>query len=156
MTKAVDKINPDVIPQMQLYTGARMPAIGMGTFGSDRISAQEIADAVKGAAEVEYPHFDCASVYGNEENNGWAPDKIISGGLGRKELWVTSKLWNDKHAEPDIIPSCEKFIADLRLNYVDFYFVHWPFPNYHPPGCGIDERDPNAKPYIHENLPEAH
>ena len=63
-------IDPALIPQRKLATGATMPAIGLGTFGSDHVSATEIAAAVQGAAAVGYRHFDCASVYGNEAEIG--------------------------------------------------------------------------------------
>lgn len=64
---------------------------------------------------------------------------------------VTSKLWNDKHGEDDVIPSCEKSLKDLQLDYLDLYLVHWPFPNHHPPGCDVTARSGQAVPYIHEN-----
>jgi len=136
----------------RLYTGALMPAIGLGTFGSDHVSADEIAEAVKGAAEVGYRHFDCASVYGNEDRIGVALREIMRGGVRREELWIASKLWNDKHGEDDVIASCSQSLDDLQLDYLDAYFVHWPFPNYHPPHCDVGSRSPNAKPYIHENF----
>ena len=59
---------------------------------------------------------------------------------------MTSKLWNDKHGEADVIASCRKSLADLRLDYLDMYLVHWPFPNFHPPGCSVDSRSPDAGP----------
>ncbi len=129
-----------------------MPAIGLGTFGSDHVRAAEIAAAVRYAATVGYRHFDCASVYGNEAEIGAALSLTIASGIKREELWVTSKLWNDKHAEQDVIPSCRKSLADLQLDYLDLYLVHWPFPNYHPPHCDVTARSPTAKPYIHSNF----
>ncbi|RME66919.1 MAG: aldo/keto reductase [Verrucomicrobia bacterium] len=129
-----------------------MPAIGLGTFGSDHVPPEEVAKAVLGAAEVGYRHFDCAAVYGNEKEVGESLAKIMASGVKREELWVTSKLWNDKHGEDDVIPACKKSIEDLQVGYLDLYLVHWPFPNYHPPGCPPDYHNPNAKPYIHENF----
>ncbi|MGH9589165.1 MAG: aldo/keto reductase [Terracidiphilus sp.] len=126
-----------------------MPAIGLGTFGSDHVSAAEVAEAVKGAAAVGYRHFDCASVYGNEHEIGAAFESIMRSGIRRKELWITSKVWNDKH--DDVSGSCRQTLADLRLDYLDLYLVHWPFPNFHPPGCDVSSRSANAVPYIHEN-----
>jgi diketogulonate reductase-like aldo/keto reductase len=140
------------IPQRTLYTGARMPAIGLGTFGSDHVTANEIAESVKGAAAVGYRHFDCASVYGNEPEIGASCEEILRGGIRRNDLWITSKLWNDKHGEDDVIASCRQSLADLRLRYLDLYLVHWPFPNFHPPGCDAASRSPDAKPYVHENF----
>jgi diketogulonate reductase-like aldo/keto reductase len=60
-------------------------------------------------------------------------------------------VWNDKHGEDDLIASCRQSLADLRLDYLDLYLVHWPFPNFHPPGCDVSSRSPDAKPYIHES-----
>jgi diketogulonate reductase-like aldo/keto reductase len=129
-----------------------MPAIGLGTFGSDHADARSIADAVRGAYDVGYRHFDCASVYGNEDVIGGAFSGILASGARRDDLWITSKLWNDKHAEADVIPSCRKSLADLRLDYLDMYLVHWPFPNFHPPGCDVSSRSADAKPYVHDNF----
>jgi diketogulonate reductase-like aldo/keto reductase len=128
-----------------------MPAVGLGTFGSDHVSASQVAEAVKGAAEVGYRHFDCASVYGNEAEIGAAFEAILRSGVKREELWITSKLWNDMHGEEDVVASCRKSLKDLRLDYLDLYLVHWPFPNFHSPGCEVSSRSPDAKPYIHAN-----
>lgn len=142
-------VDPGLVPQRVVYTGARIPAIGLGTFGSDNFQSSEIAAAVEGAAAVGYRHFDCASVYGNEPQIGYALQQVTRAGVKREQLWITSKLWNDKHSEKDVIPSCRQTLADLRLAYLDLYLVHWPFPNYHPPGCDVNSRSNDAKPYIH-------
>ena len=144
-------IDPATVPQRTLSTGAKMPAIGLGTFGSDHVTAAQVAEAVRGAAAVGYRHFDCASVYGNEAEVGAALEEVLASGVEREDLWITSKLWNDKHGEDDVIASCRKSLADLQLEYLDLYLVHWPFPNFHPPGCDVTSRSADAKPYIHEN-----
>jgi alcohol dehydrogenase (NADP+) len=148
---ADDAIDPTLVPSRTLYTGALIPAIGLGTFGSDSVSGDQVAAAVLGAAAVGYRHFDCASVYGNENLVGRSLRAIMQGGITREELWVTSKLWNDKHAEQDVIPACQQSLRDLGLDYLDLYLVHWPFPNFHPPKCDVSSRSTDAKPYIHEN-----
>jgi alcohol dehydrogenase (NADP+) len=142
-------VDPALVPQRILYTGAKMPAIGLGTFGSDHVSASEVAAAVEGAAAVGYRHFDCASVYGNEPQIGYALQQVWRSSIRREQVWITSKLWNDKHGENDVIPSCKQSLADLRLNYLNLYLVHWPFPNFHPPGCDVTSRSKDAKPYLH-------
>jgi diketogulonate reductase-like aldo/keto reductase len=147
-----DGVDPELVPKRPLYTGAQIPAIGLGTFGSDHVSPERVAQAVVGAISVGYRHLDCASVYGNEDRVGCALQRLFAGGLNREELWITSKLWNDKHAEEDVIPSCRKSIADLKCQYLDAYLVHWPFPNFHPPGCAVESRSADARPYIHENF----
>jgi alcohol dehydrogenase (NADP+) len=146
------QVRPIDVPKRRLHTGASMPAIGLGTFGSDHASPAEIAEAVRGAIEAGYRHLDCASVYANEAEIGRVLDDLFHSGLRREELWITSKLWNDKHNENDVVASCRKSIADLQCRYLDSYLVHWPFPNYHPAGCSIESRSPDAKPYIHENF----
>ena len=73
------------MPQRVLYTGAKMPAIGLGTFGSDHASHAEVAAAVRGAAEVGYRHFDCAAVYRNEHLIGEALQEIMASGVRREE-----------------------------------------------------------------------
>ena len=145
------RVDPATVPHRRLLSGARMPAIGSGTFGSDHVTAAEVAAAVEGAAAVGYRHFDCACVYGNEHEIGYALEQVRSH-VRREDLWITSKLWNDKHGENDVIPSCKKSLADLRLNFLDLYLVHWPFPNYHPPGCDVSSRSKDARPYIHADF----
>ena len=145
-------VDPVLVPQRVLYTGARMPAIGLGTFGSDHVVASEVAAAVEGAAAVGYRHFDCASVYGNEAQIGYALQKVWRTSIRREQVWITSKLWNDKHGENEVIRSCKQSLADLRLDYLDLYLVHWPFPNFHPPGCDVTSRSKDAKPYLHANF----
>jgi alcohol dehydrogenase (NADP+) len=143
-------VNPKSVPTKTVHTGAKIPVMGLGTFGSDQVTGRQIADAVRGAAAVGYRHFDCASVYGNEDLIGPVLQEIVHGGVRREELWVTSKLWNDRHGERDVIPSCEKSLCDLGLDYLDLFLVHWPFPNFHPPGCPPDYHNPDARPYLHD------
>ena len=51
------------------------------------------------------------------------------------------------HGKGDVLLSCAKTLKDLQLDYIDAYFVHWPFPNYHAPGCDGDSRNPDSKPF---------
>lgn len=149
---AADGVDPSKVPSKELYTGARIPVLGLGTFGSDSVTHAEVADSVREALAVGYRHLDCASVYGNEDKIGEVLEEVFeSRVLKREDLWITSKVWNDKHGDGDVLLSCARTLKDLRLDYLDLYLVHWPFPNYHPPGCDIDSRNPDSKPYIHEN-----
>jgi len=144
----MEKINPVLVPQRILFDGTRMPAIGMGTFGSDRFTAEQISAAVAGAIEVGYRMFDCAAVYGNEDLIGQVFQAAFDKGtVKREELFITTKVWNNMHGQGDVLLSCAKSLRDLRLNYIDLFFVHWPFANYHAPGCDGDARNPDSKPF---------
>lgn len=150
-TIAADGVDPKKVPYRTLPTGAKIPAIGLGTFGSDKFSGETVAQAVKEAIAVGYRHIDCASVYRNEHEIGAALREVMEGGIKREDLWITSKVWNDMHGEGDVLLSCAKTLKDLKLDYLDLYLVHWPFPNHHAPGVSVDSRDPHAVPYIHDN-----
>src|SRR5512147_2141250 len=82
--RAADGVDPARVPSRELHTGARMPAVGLGTFGSDRFKGEDVAAAVVGAAGVGYRHFDCASVYGNEHLIGQGLARIQQGGVKRE------------------------------------------------------------------------
>ena len=154
MTHLQQSIDPALVPWRTLADGAQVPAVGLGTFGSDNVSSQQIAAAVLGAAKIGYRHFDCAAVYGNESLIGDVLQSVWDTIARRENFWITSKLWNDKHAARDVAPSCEQSLRDLKLDYLDLYLVHWPFPNFHPPGCDVGSRSPDARPYIHAQFME--
>ena len=143
-------IDASKVPYKTLSNGAKIPVIGLGTFGSDNYDAETIAQAVKTAIKMGYRHIDCASVYGNEKEIGVVLKEIFAEGIvTREELWITSKVWNDKHKQ--VVESCKQTLSDLQLDYLDLYLVHWPFPNFHAPKCDVTARQPNSIPYIHEN-----
>ncbi len=134
------------VPQITLHSGDKIPCIGMGTFGSDRVGPDEVAGAVAGAIRAGYRLFDCAACYGNEAQIGQVFQAAFDEGVvGRKGLYIMTKVWNDMHR--DVEKACRKSIEDLRCGYVDMYFIHWPFPNYHAPHCDVDARNPDAKPF---------
>ncbi|CAN5442758.1 aldo/keto reductase [soil metagenome] len=132
-----------------LASGAEIPVLGLGTFGSDKYGPARVAEAVIVAAEVGYRHFDCAAVYGNEREVGAA---LRQTGLSRERYWVTGKLWNDRHSDPEA--ACEESLRDLGLDYFDLYLIHWPFPNHHAAGVTVDSRDPHAVPFRIEDYIE--
>ena len=141
-------IDPQKVPKRTLPTGEQIPCIGMGTFGSDRFTAEQVSHAVSGAIRCGYRMFDCASVYGNEDLIGQVFSEAFAQGIVRREeLFIASKVWNDMHGKGDVLLSCAKTLKDLQLDYLDVYFVHWPFANYHAPGCDGDSRNPNSKPF---------
>ena len=146
-------IDPAIVPQRTLYTGAKMPAVGMGTFGSDHADADAVSASVAGALRVGYRSFDCAACYGNEDMIGKIfADAFAEGIVKREELFIASKVWNDMHGDGDVLIACAKTLKDLKLDYLDMYYVHWPFPNYHAPGCDVDSRNPDSKPFSVEEF----
>jgi alcohol dehydrogenase (NADP+) len=144
----MDVIDPGKIPRIAPGVGKSVPSIGMGTFGSDKYSPEQVASAVAGAVRFGYRFFDCASVYGNEDLIGKVFEEAFTAKIvKREELFITSKVWNDMHGPGKVHASISKTLRDLRLSYLDAYFVHWPFPNYHAPGCDGDVRNPDSVPF---------
>lgn len=149
----MEVISQNLIPKRTLNNGLEIPAIGMGTFGSDRYNSEQVSAAVKGAIKVGYRLFDCAACYHNEAEIGKVFTEAIEEGLvRRKDLFITSKVWNDMHGAGDVLVSCAKSLKDLQLEYIDLFFIHWPFPNYHAPGCDVDSRNPDSKPFSVEEF----
>lgn len=142
----------DRVPTRRLASGALIPAVGMGTFGSDRYGPADVAEAVRGGLRAGYRLVDCAAVYGNEPEIGEVLAEAIASGIDRDELFVMSKVWNDAHDPADTRASVLRSLRDLRLEHLDAVFVHWPFPNAHAPMADTTARDPHARPYIHSDF----
>lgn len=146
-------IDPKRVPGFALSDGTKIPCIGMGTFGSDRFSPEQVSAAVAGAIRCGYRLLDCAAVYGNEPQIGQVLGEAFAEGAVRREaLFVMSKVWNDMQGKGDVLLSCARTLRDLRLEYLDAFFVHWPFPNYHAPGCDGDSRNPDSIPFSVEGF----
>ncbi len=144
-------VDPRTVPKIKLNSGDQIPCIGMGTFGSDRVGAQEVSAAVGGAIRAGYRLFDCAACYGNEKEIGEVFQAAFEEGVvERKDLFIMTKVWNDMHRQVE--KSCRQSISDLKCDYIDLYFIHWPFPNYHPPFCDVDTRNPDSKPFSVEEF----
>lgn len=146
-----NKIDQKKIPTKTLYSEEKIPCVGIGTFGSDKYDSNTVSKAVYGAVKYGYRLIDCAAVYQNEKEIGRVLQKLFSEEVvERKDLFITSKVWNDMHGK--VLESCKKSLKDLGLDYIDLYFVHWPFPNYHAPGCSGDSRNPDSKPFSVEEF----
>lgn len=107
---------------IELSSGASIPALGLGTW---QMQGEDAEYAVRAALEIGYRHIDCARAYGNEAQIGRAL-AASRARLRRDELWITSKLWNDSHRPEDVRPALERSLADLQLDILDLYLMHWP------------------------------
>jgi alcohol dehydrogenase (NADP+) len=146
-----EMIQPAMVPKVKLYTGEEIPCVGMGTFGSDRFTPEQVSNAVAGAIRCGYRMFDCAACYGNEDQIGAVFHAAFEEGVvERKDLFIMTKVWNDMHERVE--ESCRKSIQDLQCDYIDLFFIHWPFPNYHAPGCDVDSRNPDSRPFSVEEF----
>ena len=112
-----------------------IPALGFGTLIPDPLATKQ---ATKTALEVGFRHFDCAERYRNEQAVGDAMQEVIKAGtIQRKDIFVTTKLWNNNHRPDRVKPAFEASRQRLQLDYVDCYLMHTPFA--FQPG---DEQDP--------------
>ncbi|HYJ48535.1 MAG TPA: aldo/keto reductase, partial [Microbacterium sp.] len=105
-----------------LNDGYDIPQLGYGVF---RVPAGDTERAVSEALEVGYRHIDTAAIYGNEEGVGAA---VANSGIPRRELFVTTKLWNDRHDGNDPDDAIRESLDRLGLEQVDLYLIHWPTP----------------------------
>lgn len=107
-------------PLLTLNNGTTIPQLGFGVF---KVDPDETTRIVTDALEVGYRHIDTAAIYGNEEGVGQA---IASSGVPRDELFVTTKLWNDRQTDAEA--AFDESLGKLGLDYVDLYLIHWPTP----------------------------
>jgi len=99
-----------------------IPRIGMGT---SRILRANTSEVVAKAIENGFRHFDCAYIYGNQKEVGIGiKEGLKRTGLSRQDLWITSKLWNDRHTRAEF--AIEESLDQLQLDYLDLWLVHWP------------------------------
>jgi len=112
-----------------------MPALGFGTLIADPVATRQ---ATRAALEVGFRHFDCAERYRNEQAVGDAMQEVFkAGAIGRKDVFVTTKLWNNNHRPERVAPAFEASRRRLQLDTLDCYLIHTPFA--FQPG---DEQEP--------------
>ena len=110
------------VPTIRLNNGVEIPQLGFGVF---QIDPAETKDAVLQAFEVGYRHIDTAQMYKNEKGVGEA---VAESDLEPSEVFVTSKLNNGFHAFDDALRAFDQTLADLRLDRIDLFLIHWPLP----------------------------
>ncbi|MCB0866160.1 MAG: aldo/keto reductase [Solirubrobacterales bacterium] len=110
------------VPLIELNDGNRIPQLGFGVF---QIGPSKAPEAVQRALEVGYRHIDTAEMYRNEAGVG---EGIRASGLGRDEVFVTSKLNNGFHEPDDARRAIDGTLEELGFDYVDLFLIHWPLP----------------------------
>jgi len=110
------------IPTVKLNDGSAIPQLGYGVF---KVPPRDTERAVSEALEVGYRHIDTAALYGNEEGVGVA---VAGSGIPRDELFITTKLWNDRHDGDEPRAAIGESLEKLGLDRVDLYLIHWPTP----------------------------
>jgi methylglyoxal/glyoxal reductase len=111
----------DLKGTVQLSNGVEMPYLGLGVFKTH--DGEEVENSVNWALELGYRHIDTASIYQNERGVGNA---IIASGIPREEIFITTKIWNDKQRNETVMSGFEESLELLQTDYVDLYLVHWP------------------------------
>ncbi|MGN7978867.1 aldo/keto reductase [Microbacterium sp. 22195] len=109
-------------PTVEFNDGHSIPQLGYGVF---KVPADEAERVVSQAFEAGYRHIDTAAIYGNEEGVGAA---IAKSGIARSDLFITTKLWNDRHHDDEPDKAIAESLEKLGLEQVDLYLVHWPTP----------------------------
>jgi 2,5-diketo-D-gluconate reductase B len=107
--------------------GISLPRLGLGTF---RMQGEVCRAAVESALALGYRHIDTAEMYANEEAIG---DAIATSGVARKDLHVTTKVWNENLAPDAMRRAFDTSLKKLRLDKIDLYLVHWPAPKMNLP-----------------------
>ncbi|GAB3843114.1 aldo/keto reductase [Nesterenkonia populi] len=110
------------VPQITLNSGVTIPQLGFGTY---QVTPETTKDTVLSAFEVGFRHIDTAQMYRNEAGVGNA---LKESGLGRGEVFITSKLNNSFHRYEDALRAADESLAALGVEQMDLFLIHWPLP----------------------------
>src|ERR1700742_2306037 len=117
-----------------------IPALGFGTLIPDPVATRT---ATKAALEAGFRQLDASERYRNEKEVGEALQEVFKAGkIGREEVFIATKLWNNNHRPERVKPAFEASLKKLQLAYVDLYLIHTPFA--FQPGDEQDPRDANG------------
>lgn len=106
-----------------LNNDRKMPLLGLGVYKAT--GENEAENAIISAVKCGYRMIDTASAYKNEENVGRG---IARCGIPRKELFITTKIWNNAQRLGDVEGAFQRSLDRLGLDYIDLYLIHWPVP----------------------------
>lgn len=108
-----------------LNNGVLMPWFGLGVFKVEE--GTELVNAVKAAIKHGYRSIDTAAIYQNEKGVGQGiREALLETGMNRKDLFVTSKVWNADLGYESTLAAYETSLNKLGLDYLDLYLIHWP------------------------------
>ena len=110
-------------PTVTLNDGRAMPQFGLGVW---RTAQDEAATVVQTAIQAGYRSIDTAAIYGNEEGVGAG---LKAAEVDRRDLFVTTKLWNDRQGFDSALKAFDESLERLGLQTVDLYLIHWPKPS---------------------------
>lgn len=110
------------VPTLTLNNGVQIPQFGYGTW---QVPPETAQDRVAEALDIGYRHIDTAQMYGNEAGVGAA---VAASGLARDEVFVTTKLNNNRHDPAVVAQSLDESLEKLQLDQVDLFLIHWPLP----------------------------
>ncbi|MGT2666351.1 aldo/keto reductase [Streptococcus rifensis] len=119
-----------------LSNGVTIPKLGFGTWQMKE--GDEAYNAVAHALKVGYTHIDTAQAYKNEASVGRA---IADSGLSRKDIFLTTKVWNAHHDYESARASIEESLQKLGVDYIDLLLIHWPNPAAARETVGFKERN---------------
>ncbi|QFF99271.1 aldo/keto reductase [Psychrobacillus glaciei] len=109
---------------IKLNNGIEMPGFGLGVF---QVENDATAEIVKNSIEVGYRSIDTAAIYGNEAGVGEGiKQALVSTGLKREDLFITSKVWNADLSYDETVAAYEESLQKMELDYLDLYLIHWP------------------------------
>ncbi|MEA2843848.1 MAG: 2,5-diketo-D-gluconate reductase [Actinomycetota bacterium] len=110
------------VPKITLNNGVEIPQLGFGVF---QIEPEHTRDATLAALDIGYRHIDTAEMYGNEKQVGEA---VRASGIARSDVFLTTKLNNNRHAYDDALGAIDRSLDDLGFDHVDLFLIHWPLP----------------------------
>lgn len=110
---------------IKLNNGVQMPLAGMGMWDS---RGEECEKAVEDAIACGYRLIDTAIMYKNEREVGNAIQNAMKHtGVSRKELFITSKLYNHCNSYEKAKAAIEESLETMQLDYMDLFLVHEPY-----------------------------
>ena len=116
--------SPELMPILSLNSGQQIPQLGLGVY---KMTQDVAIPAMLSALELGYRRIDTAALYDNEVEVGAA---IRQSGVPRHEIFVTSKVWNDRQGYDDALEAIDESLDRLKIDYLDMMLIHWPAPKF--------------------------